>query len=115
VNESDEHKKSSAGVSVLDQTLKLSDKIPWTVTVRGQWIEKGILIIPPRLAEYLKGTNTTHIIYDDVDEVLPYEEENSCIEGFGDFYCAKDIAEGEKICLQLRGLEPTCLFVCRSW
>lgn len=115
VNESGEHRAGEAGVSVLDEALKLSDKIPWTVTVRGQWLEQGILIIPPALAEYMEGTNTVHIIYDEVDEVLPYEQENSCIEGFGDFYSAKAIAEGEKICLQLRDLEPTRLLACRSW
>lgn len=115
MNESDEHRADSSRVSVLDGALKLSDKIPWTVTIEAEWLEKGILIVPPGLSEYMAGTNTVHILYDEVDEVLPYEEDSGAIEGFNNFYSAKAIAEGEKICLQLRELEPTRLLLCRSW
>ena len=115
MNESDEHRADETDVSVLDAALKLSDKIPWTVTIRAQWLEKGILIVPPALAEYMEGTNTVHILYDEIDEVLPYEEKEGAIEGLNNFYSEKVIAESERICLQLRSLEPTRLLICRSW
>jgi hypothetical protein len=115
MNESDEHKIDSSGASILEGTLRLSDRIPWVVTVEVEWLQKGILIVPPGLSEYMAGTNTVHILYDLIDEVLPYEEDSRVIEGVNDFYTAKAITAGGKVCLQLRGLEPTRLLVCPAW
>lgn len=107
--------EGSVKVSVLEGALGLSAKVPWPVTIRAEWLAKGVLIIPPRLSDYMAGTNTLHILYDQVDEILPYEESDRLIEGFNNFYHAKAIAEGDKVYLQLQAVGPTRLSVYSSW
>lgn len=107
--------EGQAKVSVLEGALGLSAKVPWPVTIQAEWIEKGILIIPIRLSDYMAGTNTVHILYDQVNETLPYEENQRLIERFNNFYTVKAIAEGDKVYLQLQALEPTLLCAYSSW
>jgi len=92
-----------------------SEKRQWTVTIDAQWLEEGVLIVPRKLANYMEGTNALHILYDQVDEVLPYEENDRMIEGFNTFYSVKAIAEGDEVHLRIQGLEPTKLFVSSRW
>ena len=91
--------------------IKPPEKRQWTVTIPAKWIENGVIIVPRELATYMQGTNTVHILYDQRDEVLPYEEKDRLIEGLNDFYSMKAIDEGDKIYLQLQGLETTRLFI----
>ena len=91
------------------------EKREWTVTIKTEWLERGILIVPRRLGSHMEGTNTVHILYDRVDEVLPYEENDRLIEGFNRFYSAKAIAEGDRVHLRLQAIEPTKLFVSSRW
>jgi len=108
-------KEGADEVSVLEGALGLSSKVPWPVTIKAKWLVGGTLIVARRLADYMAGTNTVHILYDGIDEVLPYEESDRVIEGVNDFYCAKAIAEGDKVHVQLQGLEPTRLSLYASW
>ena len=90
-------------------------KIPWTITVRPEWLEKDILIVPRKLSEYLGKTNAIHILYDQVDELLPYNDNNRLIKGLGNFYSTKAVAEWDKVHLQLKSLEPAKLFISSRW
>lgn len=101
--------------SVASREIGFAAKVPWPVTIKDEWLEKGIMIIPPRLANRMAGTNTLHILYDQVDEVLPYEEQDRRIEGLDNFYSALALAEGDVVHLQLQALEPTRLFAYASW
>lgn len=93
----------------------VNGKREWTVTIQTGWMEKGILIIPRRSAIYMQGTNTVHILYDQIDEVLPYEESDRLIEGLSNFYSKKAIAEFDQVHIHLQALEPTRLFIHSSW
>ena len=95
--------------------LKLSQKVPLSVKVEEQWIEKGILILPRRFQSFLTATNTIHVVYDDMDELLPYDENAATIEGVGNFYQRKAIIPGDRIHIQLRAIDPTYLLLDRSW
>ncbi|MFA7627345.1 MAG: hypothetical protein WCZ17_09905, partial [Candidatus Kapaibacterium sp.] len=90
-------------------------KVQSTVTIREDWIDKGIIIVPKRISNYMEGTNTIHIIYDQVDKVLPYWGNEGRIEGLEDFYSVKNVAEFDKVYLRLEGLEPTRLFITATW
>jgi len=95
--------------------LKLSQKVPLAVQTTEDWLRRGILILPPRLRSFLVGTNTIHVIYDDIDELLPYDESTATIESVADFYQRKAISPGDRIHVQLRAIDPTYLFLARSW
>lgn len=90
-------------------------KIQSTVTIKQEWLADGVLKVPKRLSSYMEGTNTVHILYDQVEETLPYEENDRFIEGVGDFYSKKAIAEFDKVHLRLESIKPTRLFVYSSW
>jgi hypothetical protein len=107
--------ESAPEVSVLEGALGLSAKVPWPVTIKEEWFAGGVLVVPRRLANYMAGTYLVHILYDGVDEVLPYEEGGRVIRGINDFYSAKAIAEGDKVYLQLQALQPTRLSLYSSW
>ena len=92
-----------------------TDKRESTVTIKAEWLEECILIVPRKLSRYMEETNTVHILYDQVDEVLPYEENDRRIEGLNTFYSVKAIAEGDRVHLRLQALEPTQLFIHSSW
>jgi len=106
-----EHRGDAIYVSGLGEP----EKIQSTVTIRQEWLADGVLKVPKRLSSYMEGTNTVHILYDQVDEVLPYEETVRRIEGLHKFYSAKAIADGDKVHLQLQELEPTRLFLSSRW
>jgi len=93
----------------------INEKREWTVTIKAEWLEKDILLVPRKLATYMHGTNTIHILYDQIDEVLPYEENDRLIEGLSNFYSKKAIAEFDQVHIYLQALEPTRLFVYSSW
>ena len=95
--------------------LKLSQKVPLSVRIEDEWLEKGILVLPPRFQSFLTATNTIHIVYDDVDELLPYDENTATVEGVGSFYQRKAIIPGDRIHIQLRAIDPTHLLLARSW
>lgn len=95
--------------------LTYADKVPWSLVITKQWLEEGIMIIPSRLRSYISGTNTVHILYDQLDEVLPYEEHQGTIDGIGSFYAAKSISAGGRVHVQLRALHPTRLYLSASW
>jgi hypothetical protein len=95
--------------------LKLSQKVPLSLMVEDWWLKKGILILPPRFRSFLSGTNTVHALYDDTDELLPYDESTATLEGVGGFYQRKAIIAGDRIHIQLRAIDPTYLLLARSW
>ena len=84
----------------------------WQVILKGEWLSKDILIVPPELAGRMVGTNTVHILYDDIDELLPYEQTERLIEGIGRYYAGKHLFGGDRIIIELQSLEPTRL---RLW
>jgi DNA-directed RNA polymerase delta subunit len=86
-----------------------------TVTIKPEWIEKDILIVPRKLSEYLGKTNTIHIFYDQFDELLSYNANNRLITGLGNFYSTKAIAEWDIVRLWLQSLEPAKLFISSRW
>jgi len=92
-------------------------KVQSTVTIREDWVEKGVLVVPKKLSNYMEGTNTVRIIYDQAEEVLPYEEGDGLIEGEGlkNFYSVKAVAEFDEVNLRLEGLEPTRIFISPTW
>lgn len=114
MDESAELTDCSLKDSVSDQRLGYGAIIPWPVTVTTDWLEKGVLIIPQELSKYMTETNTIHILYDQVDEILPYEENQRIIEGLNNFYSAKAVSGGDIVYLQLRAIEPIRLFVYKS-
>ena len=91
------------------------EKRCWTVTIKPEWLEKGVILVPRGLSNYMEGTNTVHILYDQLDNILPYKEEERLIEEIGNFYYAKAIAEYDKVTLLLQSLDPTELFVSSRW
>ena len=90
-------------------------KTHWTTTIRPEWLEKDILIVPRKSSAYLGKTNTVHILYDQVDELLPYNDNDRLINGLDKFYSAKAIAEGDKVHLRLQPLESAKLFISCRW
>jgi hypothetical protein len=81
----------------------------WAVTLKGDWLRNDVLIVPPELAGRMVGTNTVHVLYDDIDEVLPYEQTERLIEGVGGYYTAKKLFGGDEIRIELQSLNPTRL------
>jgi DNA-directed RNA polymerase delta subunit len=90
-------------------------KTRWAVTIKPEWLEKDILIVPRKLSAYLEKTNTVHILYDQVDELLPYNNNDRRIKGLDKFYSKKAIAEWDRVHLQLQALEPAKLFISSRW
>jgi DNA-directed RNA polymerase delta subunit len=90
-------------------------KTHWTITIRPEWLEKYILIVPRKLSAYLGKTNTIHILYDQIDELLPYNNNNRLIKGLDKFYSAKAVAERDKVDIRLQSLEPSKLFISSRW
>jgi DNA-directed RNA polymerase delta subunit len=113
-----EHPEQRGGpipVSVLTSE-GLEEKVQSTVTISEDWVEKGVLVVPKKISNYMEGTNTVHIIYDQIEEVLPYEENDRLISGgLENFYSAKAVAEFDKVTLRLESLEPTRLFISSTW
>jgi len=93
------------------------EKIQSKVTIKEDWVAKGIIILPKRLSEYMKGTNgVVHINYDQVDELLPYNHNERLIKGLDRFYSTKAVAEFDEVLLRLEILEPTTqLFIASTW
>jgi len=102
--------QKNLGYRPIGEGVSLADKVPCCVTVGADWVEKSILTIPPQLANRMAGTNTVHLLYDEIDEILVYEESKRQIEGLDGFYSCKAVAQGDKVYLQLRGIEPTRIF-----
>ncbi len=96
-------------------SVKGYEKREWTITVQEEWLEKGIFIVPRKLGENMVSTNEVYVLYDQIEEILPYKENKRVIEKFHKFYSVKAIADGDKVHLQLQGLEPTKLFVSSRW
>ncbi len=115
MNEDNRQTEGSSQLAVSERPLKLSAKVPWPVTIKFEWLEKGIIVIPLRLSNHMAGTNTVHICYDHLDEVLPYDENERIVNGLSNFYFAKAVAEDDTVHLQLRALEPTRIFAYSSW
>jgi hypothetical protein len=93
----------------------VTQKVPLAVQVPQEWLAKGILVLPPRFRNSLTQTNTTHVTYDDVDELLAYDAGSGTIEGVQGFYKAKGVKAGDKIHVQLRAIDPNYLRLTRSW
>jgi len=108
-------RQDDTGVAVLDPKLELSAKVPWPLNIKKEWLEKGILIVPLRLSSRMAGMNTVHILYDQIDEILPYEADIRCVEGFNGFYKTKAVAEGDTVHIQLKSLNPTRIYAYSSW
>jgi len=98
-------------VSVPDEP----EKIQSTVTIREEWLADGVLKVPKRLSTYMKGTNAVHILYDQVEEELPYDDGDRFIRGLHEFYSKKVIDVFDRVQLQLESLGPTRLFIHSSW
>ena len=109
--ENPEHRGDPICVSAPDE----HEKIQSTITIRQEWLADGVLRVPKRISSYMKGTNTVHILYDQLDEVLPYDEGDRFINGLDKYYSEKAIAEFDKVHLQLESLKPTRLFIHSSW
>ena len=93
----------------------IEEKVQSAVTIREEWVEKGVLVLPKKISNYMEGTNTVHIIYDQVDETLPYDETERLIDGLRNFYSVKAVAEFDRVHLRLEGLDPTRLFIFSTW
>ena len=96
---------------VASQPLQLCQKMPIPLIIKSDWLKRGIISVPPRFANFLAGTNTIHLLYDDVDDLLPYEQTSGEIEGADIFYSAKGVSAGDKIYLQLQSIDPTRLLI----
>jgi len=90
-------------------------KTHWTITIRPEWLEKGVLLVPAKLSTCIRKTNAIHILYDHVDELLPYNDNNRLIKGLDKFYSTKAIAEWDRVHLRLQSLEPAKLFISCRW
>ncbi len=106
-----EHRGNPICVSVPDEPGKIQS----TITIIQEWLTDGALGVPRRFSSYMEGTNTVHILYDQLDEVLPYDEGDRFIKGLDEFYSKKAIAAFDKVHLQLESLKPTRLFIHSSW
>lgn len=92
--------------------LKLHEKVPYTVTIRKEWLEGGLFEVPMPISKYMTETNTVRVMYDNIDLVLPYYQDTRIVEGVHGFYCDKCLAEGDSFYVGLRELEPTQLLLC---
>jgi len=93
----------------------LPEKRHWTVTIRPEWLEKGVLLVPQKLSNCIKKRDIMHVLYDQVDELLPYSHNDRLIKRLANYYTTKAIAECDKVHLRLQSLEPARLFLSCRW
>ena len=82
-------------MAVTKDQLKITEKIPLRVTVEEHWIEKGIFILPPRIASFLVNINKIHLLYEENEDLLPYEQEERMIENIDRLYSKYDVMPDE--------------------
>jgi len=111
----DSGKKWYLRESTRTDVVNVSEKRRWTVTIKPEWLEEGLLKVPRELSNYVGKTGTVHVLYDQVEELLPYSHNNRLINGLVNYYTKKAIAEWDKVHLFLRAIEPTSLFVSCRW
>jgi len=86
-----------------------------TVTIKNDWIEQQSLKIPNRISKYMQDVNEVAVISNRDEERLLYDTTENVIQGMGNFYEKKAIAEGDKIRLRLLTTEPGKIFVSMWW
>jgi DNA-directed RNA polymerase delta subunit len=86
-----------------------------TVTIRPEWLEKGVLLVPRKLSNCIPNTDIINVIYGQVNEFLIYNSKERLVKGLGNFYSTKSIAEWDKVHLQLQALEGARLFINCRW
>jgi DNA-directed RNA polymerase delta subunit len=92
-----------------------SEKRHWTVTIKPEWLEEGVLEVPLGLSTHIGNTDTIHVIYDTSDEILPYDHNNRLIKGLANYFTKKAIAEWDKVHLLLQDIGPVKLFLNCRW
>lgn len=86
-----------------------------TVTIKNDWIERQFLKIPNRISKYMQDVNEVAVISNRDEERLLYDTTENAIQGMGNFYEKKAIAEGDKTRLRLLTTEPEKIFVSMWW
>jgi len=86
-----------------------------TVTIKIEWIEEQSLKIPNRISKYMQDVNEVAVTSNRDKERLLYDTTENVIQGMGNFYEKKAIAEGDKIRLRLLTTEPEKIFVSMWW
>jgi len=86
-----------------------------TVTIKKEWIEEQSLKIPNRISKYIQDINEVAVTSNRAEERLLYDTTENIIQGMGNFYEKKAIAEGDKIRLRLLTSEPEKIFVSMWW
>ena len=91
------------------------EKRHWTITIRPEWLEEGILKVPRGLSNRIDKKDTIHLHYDQIDEKLPYDDNQGLIKGLANYYATKAIAEWDKVHLRLESIDPVKLFLSCQW
>jgi len=86
-----------------------------TVTIRNDWIKQQYLKIPNRISKYMQDVNEITVISNRDEERLLYDTTENAIQGIGNFYEKKAIAERDKVRLRLLTTEPEKIFVSMWW
>jgi len=86
-----------------------------SVTVRSEWIERGILVVPLRLAKRMAGAETVRIHYGGLDQEVAYEEQTKTIRGLRSFYKKKALTEGDRVHLRAQDGHMGRLFIYARW
>ena len=86
-----------------------------SVTVGSGWIERGILVVPLRLARRIGDADALHICSGGADEELPYEKQTGTIRGLGGFYKKKGLDEGDRVHLRASDGNPSRVFIHTRW
>lgn len=94
---------------------KTSEKRDWTISISRECLEACELKIPRTLSTQIGETNIVHVLYDQSDEILPYDQNGRLIKGLANYYTKKAIAEGDKVHLFLKDIEPIRLFISCRW
>ena len=86
-----------------------------TVTIKDEWLESNVLLVPPKLSRYINKTEAIYVLYDQVEQQLSYDKNEKLIRGLDSFYLQKAIEEGDKVHIQLESLKPPRIHLSTSW
>jgi len=111
----DTDKKWCLGELLRTPLVNIPEKRHWTVTISPEWLEEGVLKLPRELSTQIGHTDTIHVLYDKIDDVLPYDHTNRLIKELDNYFTTKAIAEWDKVHLRLENTDPVKLFLSCRW
>jgi DNA-directed RNA polymerase delta subunit len=108
-------RKESDGEIAWEVRVKRTCGEECSVTVRSEWLERGVLVVPLSLARRIANADVVHIRCAGGDEEVPYEEQIRTMRGLAGFYRKKALAEGDKVHIRVENGDFSRLFVYTRW